>query len=92
MIPSVVTFKNKAIQVYRVDHKANLEMLVNKLKEMEYDFVFRKKLKRILSVDLVRDVAIFKYNDGTKLYLELSQGEAGKNAVREEGISKKSFQ
>jgi hypothetical protein len=72
MIPSMISFKNKAIPVYRIDHKANLDMLTNKLKEMEYDFVFRKKLKRVLSVELVRDVAIFKYNDGTKLYLEVS--------------------
>lgn len=72
MIPSVISFKNKAIPVYCVDHKSNLDTLRNKLKEMEYDFEFRKKLKRVLSVDLVRDVAIFKYNDGTKLYLEVS--------------------
>jgi hypothetical protein len=39
---------------------------------MELDFDFRKKWKRIKSVEMVRDVAIFQYNDGTKLYLEVS--------------------
>jgi len=68
----VITFKNRAVPVYyRNEQPSSVDQLHHKLFEMEYDFEFRKKWKRISSVEMVRDVAIFQYNDGTKLYLEV---------------------
>ncbi|MFD0711938.1 hypothetical protein [Paenibacillus sp. GCM10027626] len=69
----VITFKNRTVPVhYPSEQTTYLEMLQNKLREMEYNFDFRKKWKRIASVEMVRDVAILQYNDGTKLYMDVS--------------------
>ncbi len=68
----IITFKNRSVPVYYPnDQVASIDMLHHKLYEMEYDFDFRKKWKIISSVEVVREVAIFQYNDGTKLYLEV---------------------
>lgn len=68
----VITFKNRAVPVYyRNEQSSSVEQLNDKLFEMELNFEFRKKWKRISSVEMIRDVAIFQYNDGTKLYLEV---------------------
>jgi hypothetical protein len=73
MAISIISFKNKPIRVqYNLSTPQNLNLLKNKLNEMELNFDFRKKLKKISSVELINDVAIFIYNDGTKLYLEVS--------------------
>ncbi|QGR00213.1 hypothetical protein EHS13_22680 [Paenibacillus psychroresistens] len=70
---SIISFKNKPIRVlYILSTPQNLNQLKNKLTEMELNLDFRKKLKKISSVELINDVAIFIYNDGTKLYLEVS--------------------
>ena len=69
----IITFKNRSVPVYYPNEQAaSIELLDHKLHQMELDFDFRKKWKRIKSVEMVRDVAIFQYNDGTKLYLEVS--------------------
>lgn len=69
----VVSFKNQTVPVYLQNDKIkNIELLNNKLHELELDFNFRKKWKIIKSVEMVRDVAILQYSDGTKLYLEVS--------------------
>ncbi|MBH5318675.1 hypothetical protein I6N90_12790 [Paenibacillus sp. GSMTC-2017] len=69
----VINFKNRSVPVYYpTEQSASVELLHHKLYEMELDFDFRKKWRRIKSVEMVRDVAIFQYNDGTKLYLEVS--------------------
>ncbi|MBJ6360998.1 hypothetical protein ACFOQM_06745 [Paenibacillus sp. GCM10012307] len=69
----MITFKNKSIPVYLAyDHSEYLDLLNAKLGEMSLQFDFYKKWKRIKSVELIRDVAILKYTDGTKLYLEVS--------------------
>lgn len=69
----IISFKNRSVPVYfNQEGTASVDMLHHKLYEMELDFDFRKKWKRIKSVEMVRDVAIFQYNDGTKLYLEVS--------------------
>jgi hypothetical protein len=68
-----IRFKNKSIPVLNFTHKrSHMELLSNKLKELELNFEFRKKLKMISMIEIIGDVAIFKYNDGTKLYLEVS--------------------
>ncbi|MNI11477.1 hypothetical protein D3C73_646240 [compost metagenome] len=68
-----IRYKNKPITVINYTHKqSQLELLILKLKEMELDFEFRKKLKMISIIEIIGDVAIFKYHDGTKLYLEVS--------------------
>lgn len=69
----VVSFKNQTVPVYlQSDKLKNIDLLNNKLTELEFDFNFRKKWKKIKSVEMVRDVAILQYSDGTKLYLEVS--------------------
>jgi len=69
----IIKFKDRSVPVYFPQDKLqNYDKLNDKLHELEYDFSFRKKWKSIKSVEVVRDVAIFQYNDGTKLYLEVS--------------------
>lgn len=68
-----IKFKNKAIPVLNyTQKKSQMGQLSSKLKELELNFEFRKKLKMISLIEIIGDVAIFKYNDGTKLYLEVS--------------------
>jgi hypothetical protein len=68
-----IRFKNKAIPVINYTHKvSHMELLTNKLNELELNFEFRKKLKMITLIEIIGEVAIFKYHDGTKLYLEVS--------------------
>lgn len=69
----IVTFKKRSVPVYFPDEQQmSVERFNDKLRELEMNFDFRKKWKRIKSVEMVRDVAILQYNDGTKLYLEVS--------------------
>lgn len=69
----VVSFKNQTVPVYLQNDKTqNIELLNNKLYELELDFNFRKQWKKIKSVEMIRDIAILQYSDGTKLYLEVS--------------------
>jgi hypothetical protein len=72
MNTAVISFKNKSIPVHQYGAPATLKLLNDKLIELEYNFEFRKKFKQILSIELMSQVAIFQYRDGTKLYLEVS--------------------
>jgi hypothetical protein len=67
-----IRFKNKVIPVINYSDTSNTTQLTNKLIEMELNFEFRKKLKMISLIEIIGEVAIFKYHDGTKLYLEVS--------------------
>jgi hypothetical protein len=60
------------IPVINYSNTSNTAPLTNKLMEMELNFEFRRKLKMISLIEIIGDVAIFKYHDGTKLYLEVS--------------------
>ncbi|HUC92122.1 MAG TPA: hypothetical protein VMS09_08850 [Paenibacillus sp.] len=69
----VITFSKRSVPVYiTAEHHESFELLNSKLEKMALDFDFRKKWKRIKSVQMIRDVAIFQYADGTKLYLDVS--------------------
>jgi hypothetical protein len=69
----VITFKNRSVPVhFHSEHAYCLDILRSKLLELEHNFDFRKRWKRILSVHMVREVAVFQYSDGTKLYMEVS--------------------
>jgi hypothetical protein len=73
MKTSVISFNNKTIPVHlQLSSPLTLRLLSEKINEMELNFEFRKKLKRVLTIELVNHVAIFKYSDGTKLYLDVS--------------------
>ena len=69
-----VIFGGRCVPVHFAANRANdgVAMLRNKLERLTLDFEFRRKWRRIQSVELVHDVAIFQYADGTKLYLEVS--------------------
>jgi hypothetical protein len=67
-----IRFKNKVIPVMNYSQTSNTTQLTNKLNELELDFEFRRKLKMISLIEIIGGVAIFKYHDGTKLYLEVS--------------------
>ncbi len=67
-----ITFKNRSVPVYYPPGQEEaLKALPGKLRELELNFDFRKRWKEIASVEMSRDVAIFQYHDGTKLYLEV---------------------
>ncbi|PZD95461.1 hypothetical protein DNH61_13075 [Paenibacillus sambharensis] len=69
----VITFSKRSVPVFiPQEHKGSLDLLQTKLESLALDFDFRRKWKRIKSVQMIRDVAIFQYNDGTKLYLDVS--------------------
>lgn len=73
MQANTIRYKNKSIPVMNFTHKrSQMDLLSTKLKEYELHFEFRRKLKMISMIEIIGDVAIFKYNDGTKLYLEVS--------------------
>jgi hypothetical protein len=68
-----IKYKNKTIPVFNHSrNEAQMDLLSSKLEELEFNFDFRKKLKMISMIEIIGDVAICKYNDGTKLYLEVS--------------------
>lgn len=67
-----ITFKNRSVPVYYPPGQEEaVRLLPDKLRELELNFDFRKRWRQISSVQMSRDVAIFQYNDGTKLYLEV---------------------
>jgi hypothetical protein len=69
----VITFGSRTVPVYvPTEQNESIKLLNAKLEAMSLDFEFRRKWKRIKSVQMIRDVAIFQYNDGTKLYLDVS--------------------
>ncbi|MBB6636217.1 hypothetical protein [Cohnella thailandensis] len=47
-------------------------LLQERMKEMTLDLEFRRKWKKVTNVELWSDAAIFKFSDGTKLYLNIS--------------------
>jgi len=73
----VLQFYQKSIPVFRYHANADIQALRQKVNELKYDFMFRKRWRRIVSIDLGSEVAIFKYSDGTKLYLEVVNGVRG---------------
>lgn len=73
MTTTVISFKRKAIPVHRYDGcSMTYDMLRDKMLDMQYDLDFRRKLKEVLFVEMIGTVAVFKYADGTKLYLAVS--------------------
>lgn len=73
MKPTVIKFKERTIPVTFLNSKsAPLSSLQKLFQDMEYHFEFRRKLKKISSIEMVGEVAVFKYFDGTKLYMEVS--------------------
>lgn len=72
MKPSVLRFKDLSIPVtFFSSQSASISALKQLFLEHELNFDFRKKLKKISSIEMVGEVAIFKYHDGTKLYMEV---------------------
>ena len=73
MKPSDLKFKQHTIPVTFFNQEAApLSSLEKLFESMEYHLDFRRKLKKIASIEMVGEVAVFKYFDGTKLYMEVS--------------------
>jgi hypothetical protein len=73
MKTSMISYKHKPVPVFhRQAAPTALKSLGHKLQEMEFNFEFRRKWKGVQSIELVGEVAILQYNDGTKLYLAVS--------------------
>ncbi|MEF2247021.1 MULTISPECIES: hypothetical protein [unclassified Paenibacillus] len=69
----IITFKNRSVPVYcNKDNNALVEQIHHKLQDLELNFEFRRKWKRIHFIEVIHEVAILQYNDGTKLYMEVS--------------------
>ena len=73
----VLQFCQKNIPVFPYHANADIQALRRKVNDLRYDFMFRKRWRRIVSIDLGSEVAIFKYSDGTKLYLDVVNGVRG---------------
>jgi hypothetical protein len=72
MKPTVIKFKERTIPVTFLNNEsAPITSLEKLFTSMEFHFEFRRKLKKISSIEMVGEVAIFKYFDGTKLYMEV---------------------
>ncbi|MBO9608891.1 MAG: hypothetical protein J7639_23250 [Paenibacillaceae bacterium] len=73
MTKAAIAYKNKTIPVHRYEGcSMTMEMLRGKMMDMQYDFDFRRKLKEVLFIEMIGGVAVFKYADGSKLYLAVS--------------------
>ncbi|MDF2921799.1 MAG: hypothetical protein K0R57_713 [Paenibacillaceae bacterium] len=73
MKPTVIRFKEHTIPVTFFNQESAPVASLEKLFEsMQYNFEFRRKLKKISSIEMIGEVAVFKYFDGTKLYMEVS--------------------
>ncbi|MFD2615617.1 hypothetical protein [Paenibacillus gansuensis] len=72
-IYTTISYKNKSIPVHNTSgDTTHLKHLHCKLNELKLNLDFRRKMKQISAIELVGDVAIFKYADGTKLYMEVA--------------------
>jgi hypothetical protein len=72
MKPTVIKFKDRTIPVTFFNKEAaSVDALQKLFSSNEYNFDFRRKLKKISSIEMVGGVAVFKYHDGTKLYMEV---------------------
>jgi hypothetical protein len=72
MKPTVIKFKNRSIPVtFFNKESASLDSLTKLFESMELNLDFRRKLRKISSIEMVGEVAVFKYFDGTKLYMEV---------------------
>lgn len=72
MKPTVIKFKERTIPVtFFNKDSASVEALRKLFESMELNFEFRRKLRKISSIEMVGEVAVFKYFDGTKLYMEV---------------------
>lgn len=71
MKTTTITYKKQkiVIRMYPKTALSNLITLESKLNELSLDFQFRKKIKIVLYIELIRETAILYYADGTKLYL-----------------------
>lgn len=72
MKPTVFKYKGQTIPVIFFNKDAaSIESLHKLFEAQEYNFEFRRKLKKISSIEMIGEVAVFKYFDGTKLYMEV---------------------
>jgi hypothetical protein len=72
---ATIVFNEKEIAVHTSEktRESTIQSLLEKMEELEYNFSdFRKKVKSISSIELVDDVAILYYVDGTEVYIQYS--------------------
>lgn len=69
----VLCFGRRAVPLQNRANRLECRKLLNdRLQEMALDLEFRRKWKKVTTVELMSQAAIFKFSDGTKLYLNIS--------------------
>jgi len=69
----ILRFGRRAVPLKNGAKRLDSRRLLNeRMKEMTLDLEFRRKWKNVTVVELWSDAAIFNFNDGTKLYLNIS--------------------
>ncbi|WP_051317950.1 hypothetical protein [Cohnella thermotolerans] len=69
----VLSFGRRTVPLQNKANRLESRRLLNeRMKEMALDLEFRRKWKKVTNVELWSDAAIFKFSDGTKLYLNIS--------------------
>ncbi len=73
MVYDVVLFGKRAVPIENCGFKEdNRQKFDERVREMADDLEFRRQWKRTSRIELWSDAAIFKLEDGTKWYLNIS--------------------
>lgn len=69
----VLRFGRRSVPLRNKAKRLESRQRLNKrMREMALDLEFRRKWKQVIDVELWSDAAIFWFEDGTKLYLNIS--------------------
>ncbi|GIO14802.1 hypothetical protein J19TS2_43570 [Cohnella xylanilytica] len=69
----ILTFGRRTVPLKNKARRLESRKLLNeRMREMALDLEFRRQWKKVTDVELWSDAAIFKFSDGTKLYLNIS--------------------
>ncbi|MFC5405129.1 hypothetical protein [Cohnella soli] len=73
MVHEVILFGKRAVPLdNRAKAPSSRSRFDNRMKLMKDDLDFRRRWKHVAYVELWSDAAIFKYDDGTKWYMNIS--------------------
>lgn len=73
MVHEVILFGKRAVPLQnRAKAASSRSRLKSRMRDMSDDLEFRRRWKQVSSIELWSDAAIFKFDDGTKWYLNIS--------------------